>query len=169
MDRSPSDPCFVASSFVIRIQNRYVMYYLSCFNWEETPDGLKHYYNLKIATSNDGFTWHPTGKTAIDLKQPDEYAISVPRVLFEDGIYKMWYSCRASANNPNYRIGYAESSDGFEWNRKDELITFNPSSQPWNTEMQCYPCIFDYRENRFMLYNGNGYGKTGFGIAILEK
>jgi hypothetical protein len=35
--------------------------------------------------------------------------------------------------------------------------------------MICYPAVFELNGNTYMLYNGNGYGKTGFGIAILEK
>jgi hypothetical protein len=34
--------------------------------------------------------------------------------------------------------------------------------------MICYPFVFDHAGSRFMLYNGNGYGKTGFGIAVWE-
>lgn len=32
-----------------------------------------------------------------------------------------------------------------------------------------YPFVFDHRGERFMLYKGNGYGKTGFGLAIMES
>ena len=35
--------------------------------------------------------------------------------------------------------------------------------------MVCYPYVFDHAGNRYMLYNGNGYGRTGFGMAILER
>ena len=35
--------------------------------------------------------------------------------------------------------------------------------------MICYPNVFDYNGNRYMLYNGNAYGKSGFGLAILEE
>jgi hypothetical protein len=32
-----------------------------------------------------------------------------------------------------------------------------------------YPFVFDHADQRYMLYNGNGYGKTGFGLAILDQ
>ncbi len=32
-----------------------------------------------------------------------------------------------------------------------------------------FPRVFDHGGRRFMLYNGNGYGKTGFGLAVLER
>ena len=35
--------------------------------------------------------------------------------------------------------------------------------------MICYPFVFDHKGKRFMLYNGNSYGKTGFGLAEMEE
>ena len=34
--------------------------------------------------------------------------------------------------------------------------------------MVAYACVFDHRGSRYMLYNGNGYGETGIGWAVLE-
>ena len=38
----------------------------------------------------------------------------------------------------------------------------------WDGEMIGYPCVFEHRGRRYMLYNGNRYGATGFGAAIEE-
>ena len=35
--------------------------------------------------------------------------------------------------------------------------------------MVCYPYVFEYNDKLYMLYNGNGYGKTGIGLAVLEE
>ncbi len=40
------------------------------------------------------------------------------------------------------------------------------SSSGWDSEMVEYPFVFDHSGSRYMLYNGNSYGKTGFGIAV---
>jgi hypothetical protein len=32
-----------------------------------------------------------------------------------------------------------------------------------------YSFIFDHAGQRYMLYNGNGYGKTGIGLAVLDQ
>jgi hypothetical protein len=81
----------------------------------------------------------------------------------------MWYSYRGSENNPNYRIGYAESSNAINWIRKDESAGIDVSLTGWDSEMICYPFILDFQNIRYLFYNGNGYGRTGFGIAILEQ
>ena len=49
----------------------------------------------------------------------------------------------------------------------DDWLDVSPSG--WDSEMVCYPHVFDHKGKRYMLYNGNGYGRTGFGLAVLEE
>ena len=35
--------------------------------------------------------------------------------------------------------------------------------------MICYPNVFNHQGKKFMLYNGNGYGRGGFGYVIWEN
>jgi hypothetical protein len=84
--------------------------------------------------------------------------------LHDGELFRMWYAYRGTA----YRIGYAESPDGLTWARKDGEAGITPSDSGWDSEMLCYPCVFDHAGERYMLYNGNGYGATGFGLAMLE-
>ena len=103
----------------------------------------------------------------IDFKSKEEYAISRPCVIKEDGIYKMWYSYRGGSDT--YRIGYAESADGIHWGRKDEEAGIDVSESGWDSEMIEYPFVLEHKGKKYMLYNGNSYGKTGFGYAILKE
>ena len=41
--------------------------------------------------------------------------------------------------------------------RKDNLIFINRSGDNWDKEMICYPRVFKYNNEKFMLYNA--YGK----------
>lgn len=169
MDRSIYDNCFVATPNVIKIEDqKYFMYYLSCDEWVSKNEKLTHKYNIKIAESIDGLNWVRYGKIAINYQSDKEYAFSVPRVIMESGIYKMWYSYRASNINETYRMGYAESLNGLDWERKDGEVGIDVSKEGWDSQMICYPYIFDYEGARYMLYNGNDYGRTGFGIAVLQ-
>jgi hypothetical protein len=170
LDRSMHDKCFVASNCVFPEDGYYRMYYLSCDRWSKTADSqLSPLYNIKYAESKDAIHWNRDGHIAIDYKYPNEYAISVPRVIFENTIYKMWYSYRGCSKAKTYRIGYAESNDGKLWVRKDGKVDLDVSSNGWDSDMICYPYVFDHNGKRYMLYNGNDYGKTGFGLAVLEK
>ena len=90
--------------------------------------------------------------------------------MIKDGDgYKMWFCSRATATQPTYRIRYAELADGIDWKRLEKGPGLDVSDHGWDSEMVCYPYVFDHAGSRYMLYNGNGYGRTGFGIAILER
>ena len=169
LDRTKDEPHFVASNCVLFEEGIYKMWYLSCVKWDEIDGKITHFYHIKYATSRNGIDWDRKGVVAIDLNYKNEYAISVPRVIKENKIYKMWYSFRGNDEITTYRIGYAESNDGINWIRKDNEVGIDISESGWDSEMVCYPYIFDYNGDRYMLYNGNGYGKTGFGLAKFEK
>jgi hypothetical protein len=94
----------------------------------------------------------------------EEFALSRPCVIKDADLYRMWYSRR----HPTYRPGYAESADGLSWERRDDELRFVPAAETWEQESMSYPAVFDHGGRRFMFYNGNSYGRTGFGIAILE-
>ena len=83
----------------------------------------------------------------------------------ENEIYKMWYAFRGDA----YQMGYAESEDGTNWKRKDEIVGISISSSGWDSEMIEYPYILNHENNLYMFYNGNGYGESGIGLAVLEN
>jgi hypothetical protein len=163
MTRTPHEPYSCASPFVMYENDRFRMWYASIDRWDSQESATaKHFYNIKYAESIDGIHWNRKGFIAIDYENKDDYAFGRPFVLKEDGIYKMWYCFRGSF----YKIGYAESPDGLNWRRMDNSgFGLEPSVEGWDEEMVAYPFIFDLKNKRHMLFNGNGYGKTGIGIA----
>lgn len=165
LGRSSLDPILVASCCVLPMGRTWRMWYLSGTRWAMDADKPKHYYNIRYAESADGIHWTPTGKVCIDYKDETEYAISRPSVLYEKGLYRMWFSHRGES----YRIGYAESRDGILWDRRDEEVGLGVSASGWDSEMIEYPFVFRRGESLYMLYNGNGFGRTGVGLAVLER
>jgi hypothetical protein len=165
LDRSIYDPCMTASCCVLIEHGLWRMWYLSGIDWVMRDDKLVHYYHIKYAESENGIDWHRIGRVAIDFKDAGEYAISRPCVVKEDGIYRMWYSYRGVS----YRIGYAESTDGLSWKRRDSEVDLDVSPSGWDSEMIEYPFVFEYKDRKYMFYNGNGYGKSGIGYAVLDK
>jgi len=88
-------------------------------------------------------------------------------VLNDSGDYEMWFSYR-SGTGQSYRIGHARSDDGKNWVLDLGGTGIDVSPSGWDSEMIEYPYVFDHNGARYMLYNGNGYGKTGFGLAVFE-
>lgn len=165
VDRTMREPHFCASCCVIPGADVWRMWYLSCTGWEVREGRPSHHYHIKYAESGNGVDWRRTGQVAIDFGDSQEYAISRPSVLYEGGLWRMWYSHRGAA----YRIGYAESENGIDWNRRDALAGISVSETGWDSEMIEYPHVFQHDGQTFMLYNGNGYGATGVGLAVLES
>ena len=165
LDRTMTEPHFVASCCVIPSKDKWRMWYLSCTGWIMRDGDPEHRYHIKYAESLDGISWEREGIVAIDYLSQAEYAISRPSVIRDEDCWKMWYSVRGS----RYKIGYAESHDGRQWRRLDALCMLDVADSGWDSEMVEYPFVFDHDGARYMLYNGNGYGKTGFGLAVLEK
>lgn len=168
IDRTKEEPHFVASNCVLFDEDKYKIWYLSCTKWEKIENEIRHYYHIKYAESKDGINWKREGKIAIDFRDEYEYAISVPRVIKNKNKYTMWFSSRGEEDRPTYRIRKAVSEDGINWKRDNE-IELDVSQTGWDSEMVCYPYVFEYNEKLYMLYNGNGYGKTGIGLAVLEE
>ena len=168
LERNNVDPYMTASACV-RIENGiWRMWYLTAVRWEIENDNPKPYYHIKYAESKDGINWERNGIVCIDFKSKEENAIARPCVTKEEGIYKMWYSY-SGYNGKSYRIGYAESNDGIRWERKDEEAGIDVSESGWDSEMVCYPFVFEHKGKKYMLYNGNSFGKAGFGYAILDE
>ena len=163
LDRNHVDPFSISYPFVLEDNGIYRMWYGSNLKWGTTQEEMAHL--IKYAESKDGINWERKGGIALNFLNDKEYAMSRPFVVKENGLYKMWYSYRGAA----YRIGYAESKDATNWERKDNEVGITVSADGWDSETVEYPFIFEHKTNRYMLYNGNGYGKTGFGLAILEK
>lgn len=162
--RSRRDPFFVASCAVSPFKSGWRMWYLSCREWFERDGALLHRYHIRQMDSPDALDWRGDSRPAIDFQDPDEYAISRPSVLFEGGRWHMWYSTRGARN----RIGYAHSSDGETWVRRDDIAGIAAADSGWDSEMICYPHVFRLGGALFMAYNGNGYGASGVGLAILD-
>ncbi len=164
MDRNDFDPYLTQAACVLKEENVWRMWYVSAKDFRVENGRPIYYYNIRYAESEDGIHWRREGITCIDFRYKGETRIGRPCVRKEDGIYKMWYSYAITS----YRIGYAESEDGIHWKRKDEEAGIDVSESGWNSEMICYPFVFEHAGRKYMLYNGNSYGKTGFGYAILE-
>jgi hypothetical protein len=138
------------------------MWYVSATQWRASEEGPRHYYNIRYAESEDGLVWRREGRTCVDYANETEHAFSRPCVARDADGFRMWFAVRGE----QYRIGYAESVDGLRWSRHDDAAGLRPEGGGWESEMVAYPWVFDADGRRFMLYNGNDYGRTGVGLAV---
>jgi hypothetical protein len=165
LERSGVDPYFTTSPWIVVERGVWRMWYTSGTKWEHVGGHPKHWYRIAYAESDDGIRWRREGYVCIDYADEREYAISRPCVIRDGDLYRMWYSHRGAA----YRIGYAESRDGLSWVRRDAEAGIDVSTNGFDAEMIEYPFVYEVDGQRFMAYNGNGYGASGVGYAVLEE
>lgn len=168
------EPYFTGTSCVLLEDDVWKNWYMSCTKWEVFNGQPEPFYHIKYAESPDGINWQRKGLVAIDYATEAEGGIVRASVLKESGTYKMWYAYRNGhdyrKNRQNsYRIGYAESANGIAWTRKDNLVGIDVSESGWDSGMICYPCVVVHKGRKYMFYNGNTFGKNGFGYAILNS
>jgi hypothetical protein len=170
MDRSKFNPIAVSAPFVIYDEGIFKMWYISFTQWKSYNNRIEPTFVIKYATSNNGIDWRTTELICINSTYDGE-SFARPWVLKEDGIYKMWYSKRGPVgyrgkDGEHYMVEYAESVDGENWERKASKSVINKSEDGWDSEMIAYASVLKHNDTYFMLYNGNDFGKTGFGYAI---
>ncbi|MCX6355552.1 MAG: hypothetical protein NTZ78_11720 [Candidatus Aureabacteria bacterium] len=166
LERSDKELYFRCASFVLLENDVFRMWYVAGSKWIEIDGKKKPVYTINYLESKDGIHWPQEGRVCIGIIRDEEHGFGRPYVIRDGQVYKMFYSIRVKGKG--YRLGYAESGDGVEWVRRDEETGIDASEDGWDSEMICYSCILDIHGKRYMLYNGNGFGATGFGYAVLE-
>jgi len=167
IDRSDSEMVNRTSAFVMHDEGVFKMWYVAGSTWTQGRDKPLPVYNMRYLESADGLTWGKRGEVCLDFKDEDEHALGRPWIIKEAGRYKMFFSSRTRSRG--YRLGYAESSDGRSWTRKDGEVGLDVSASGWDSEMVAYTSLVKRGRNTFLFYNGTNCGQTGFGYAVLDE
>ena len=166
LDRTPAEPFSRSVPFVLREADGFRAWYVCFEGWAPAAEGRMRYTAvIKHLHSRDGIVWGDEGSLCLSPHGPDEFAVGRPWVLRDESLYRMWYGIRSASRG--YRLGYAESRDGLAWERKDATVGIDVSESGWDSDMLCCACVVDVDGRRLMLYNGNGFGEEGFGLAEL--
>jgi hypothetical protein len=174
---SLKEPMLVGDSFVKVFEGIFHMWYIFGMYWLKVSghEPEARVYKISHATSNDGITWsNRDGEQIIDDKIGPEECQALPSVIKIDNKYHMFFCYRYATDfrkNPSrsYKLGYAYSDDLISWKRDDENKGIDISDEGWDSEMMCYPHLFEAFGKVYLLYNGNQFGKFGFGLAELDS
>lgn len=166
LDRVESEIYARCGMNVLIHDNKFMMWYIGSYGegWARKKDKLVPQYIMRYIESEDGIHWVGSGKICMNYKSEDEHGFGRPFVFHNNGIFKQYYSIRTLSKG--YKLGYAESSDGIQWNRQDERVGIFCSDTGWDSQNICYASLFQYNDITYMFYNGNNMGDTGFGYAI---
>ena len=170
------DPYLVGDGFVKVINGIFHMWYIFGTGWKKfSPESMPdRTYKIGHATSKDGIEWTKEEARSIipDRIGADE-SQALPTVISIGQRHHMFFCYRESfdfrqTKGRGYRIGHAWSDDLLNWTRDDKNPQLEGSPGEWDSDMQCYPHVFECDGKVFLLYNGNEFGRYGFGLAELE-
>lgn len=170
------EPFLVMDPFVLKLNTTFHMWYIYGVRWIENP--LNHVkervYKIGHAISKDCINWDKTNRQIIDNKLNQDECQALPTVIFHKNKYHMVFCFRKAIgfrenSKDAYRLGYAYSVDGLIWTRDDEKLGIDNTTGDWDSDMMCYPHLTSCNGKIYLLYNGNNFGKTGFGLAILDE
>ena len=176
MGPTPEEPFLVGDPFVIERNGQWHMWYIHGVRWVESPadPGPARVYKIAYATSTDGHHWTRGTRGIIDDVLGADECQALPTVAQIDGRWHMYFCYRHATDfrtnaARGYRLGHAWSADLVHWHRDDASSGFKMSEAGWDAEMVCYPHVFDCDGRYYLLYNGNAFGRDGFGVAALER
>jgi len=172
---SPSldEPFVISGPKIRKFDGVYFLYYLAGKEWVKHNHKPEIIYKIRLALSTDGIVFNRVNEDIINNTLGKNECQAGPDVFKHRDKFHMYFVYREGVNfrtekGRGYRIGYAYSSDGLKWTRDEENIGIHYSDAGWDSTMHHYPHIFELNKKHYMLYNGNDFGKYGFGLAILE-
>ncbi|MCK9293996.1 MAG: hypothetical protein M0P70_02845 [Desulfobulbaceae bacterium] len=170
------EPFLIGDSFVKVIGGVFHMWYIFGTCWKKfTPDAAPdRTYKIGHATSNDGINWiKEESRQIIPDRLGRDESQALPTVIEIGGRYHMFFCYRHTFDfrtnkERGYQIGHVWSEDLLNWTRDDNHPRLEGTPGEWDSDMQCYPHVFECDNNIYLLYNGNEFGRYGFGLAKLE-
>jgi len=155
---SPDDKSIESPVVVKLANNLYVMWYRG----QSFADKVGR---IMRATSDDGIIWIKTGVCMTPSTDYEGDKIDPMTVIYENGIYKMWYGAEAYGGC----ACYASSSDGVNWSRYDGNPVLRKTSNAWDNEGAGGQHTVIKVDNKYLMYY-KGYGKqnpgwTFYGLA----
>jgi hypothetical protein len=170
------EPCLVGDGFVKVIDGTFHMWYIFGIGWKRyAPDAPPdRTYKIGHAVSKDGIIWvKEEARQIVSDRLGTVESQALPTVVKIAGRYHMFFCYRQSfdfrkGEGRGYRIGHAWSNDLSNWTRDDDNPLLEGSPEDWDADMQCYPNVFECGGKFYLLYNGNEFGRFGFGLAVLD-
>jgi hypothetical protein len=174
---SQHEPYLVGDGFVKVIGETFHMWYIFGTAWKRyAPDAPpERTYKIGHALSKDGINWvKEEARRIISDRLGADESQALPTVIEIARRYHMFFCYRRSFDfrtnkDCGYRIGHAHSDDLSNWTRDDANALPGGSAGEWDSDMQCYPHLFECDGKAYVLYNGNEFGRFGFGLAVLES
>ncbi len=138
-------------------QKVYRMWYVANGMWNSSTR-----WRIGYAESDDGIKWTKHPEPVMEADQVWEGVdVGNPTVLYEDGIYHMWY-------HGDRDIGHAISDDGIKWekDKNNPVLTPSTDENAFDRRRVLNPFVLRRDDKYYMWYTGqNKDGRWQIGLA----
>lgn len=169
LERSDDELYFRCGPFVKHINNKFHMWYVGGSSWATHNNQTLPVYDLRYIESDDGLQWPSKGRVVMHITDKDEHGFGRPYIVSETDLtaqYQLHYSIRKISHGA-YRLGFATSADGLNWDRKDDELNLDVSTEGFDSKAIMFAAPLKLNNKQWLLYNGNGFGKDG--VAIVPR
>lgn len=167
LDRTNDELFFRGGPFVMFDEGVFKLWYVAGSEWTTLNDKPMPVYELRYQESKDGIHWADTGQLSMAITGEDEHGFGRPWIVKRgQNDYQLFYSIRRRSFAA-YRLGYAESTDGINWIRKDCEMGLDVSPNEFDSNAIMYSAVISVGIKTYCFYNGNNFGDQGFGVAEL--
>lgn len=171
LSTGPLDPLFTSTPCVRRMAGQFAICYMSGVDWRVVDGAMESFYSLRQSRSDDGLLWDPGTSHLVGEGSDPDAGYARPWIEGDT----LWYSKRGasqfrSPGEASYHLWEGRlSQDGACLETAVPLTFLNPPrAGDWDGWMQAYSCVIPWRDDLVMLYNGNDFGRGGFGRAVLK-
>ena len=169
---SREDPLLINGPFCLSESGMHHIWYASGKKWIHTNGKYEIVYQIKHAQSADKKCWKREDTFCLPPELENE-AQNRPVVFPFKGRYHMWFCYREALDfrhtkGAGYRLGHAVSDDLSVWQRDNTTHEPTFAAETWDAEMRAYPFVMAINDKIYLFYNGNYFGKVGFGYAELS-
>ncbi len=167
LERTSEELYFRGGPFAMLDEGVFKLWYVAGSEWTKLNDKAMPVYDLRYLESTDGIHWADLGTLSMAITGEDEHGFGRPWVIKRgSNDYQLFYSIRRRSFGA-YRLGYAESTDGIHWVRKDDEMGLDVSPDGFDTQAIMYSAVINVKGKTYCFYNGNNFGEGGFGVAEL--
>jgi len=167
MDRAEEGLCFRGGPSVLWQDGRFRVYYSAGSHWQDVGGKQRPTYDIFYSESDDGIHFERSGTLCLQYDRATEHGLGRPQILRAGSGYHLFYTRRRK--DMQYQSGHAYSLDGLTWQRQDDLSGLEHASEGWDSEMVYFPNVVRAGVRHYLFYNGNNFGETGFGYAVLRS
>ncbi len=167
LERSDDELFFRGGPFAINEDGLTRLWYVAGSSWINLNSKSMPVYDMRYLESSDGINFESSGRKVLALTDPDEHGFGRPWVVKRSPTdYQLFFSVRKRSLGA-YRLGYAESTNGLDWVRKDHLLNLDVSSEGFDNQAIMYSAVISVAKKTYCFYNGNDFGRNGIALAEL--